>query len=234
MEGILYVLLTGIPWRLLPPQFGPPSTLFDRFQQWSATGLFERLWEQALLTYDEEVGIQWTWQAMDGALTKAPLGGEVTGPNPTDRAKSGGKRSLLTDGNGIPLAVVLAPANRHDIKLFEATLEARHVLPPAVSQHLCLDKGYDSAAVRATARAYLFTPHIRPIGEEPRRTERNRKRKPRRWVVERTHAWMNRFRRLWVRWERKVRNHAGFVALACALIVWRACGIWSRGGRRVL
>ena len=61
MEGILYVLLTGIPWRLLPPQFGPPSTLFDRFQQWSTAGVFERLWEQALLTYDEAVGIQWTW-----------------------------------------------------------------------------------------------------------------------------------------------------------------------------
>lgn len=82
--------------------------------------------------------------------------------------------------------------------------------------------------MRETARAYLYTPHIRPIGEEPRRMERNRKRKPRRWVVERTHAWMNRFRRLWVRWERKVRNHAGFVAFACALIVWRACGTWSR------
>jgi transposase len=228
MEGILYVLLSGIPWRLLPPQFGPPSTLFDRFQQWSAAGVFTRLWEQALLTYDEEVGIAWTWQAMDGALTKAPLGGEVTGPNPTDRAKSGSKRSLLTDGVGIPLAVVLAPANRHDIKLFEATLEARLVLPPVVSQHLCLDKGYDSAKVRETARAYHFTPHVRPIGEEPRRMERNRKRKARRWVVERTHAWMNRFRRLWVRWERKVGNHAGFVAMACALIVWRACGFWSR------
>jgi putative transposase len=227
MEGILYVLLAGIPWRLLPPQFGPPSTLFDRFQQWSAAGVFERLWEQALLTYDEEVGIAWTWQAMDGVLTKAPLGGEFTGPNPTDRAKSGSKRSLLTDGNGIPLAAILAPANRHDIKLFEATLEARRLLPPMVSQHLCLDKGYDSAEVRGIARAYLFTPHIRPIGEEPRPMERNRKRKPRRWVVERTHAWMNRFRRLWVRWERKVRNHAGFVALACALIVWRACGTWS-------
>ena len=228
MEGILYDLLTGIPWRLLPPQFGPPSTLFDQFQLWSAAGVFECLWEQALLTYDAEVGIAWTWPAMDGALTKAPLGGEVTVPNPTDRAKSGGKRSRLTDGNRMPIAVVLAPANRHDVKLFEATLEARRILPPVTPQLLGLDEGYDSAEVRETARAYLFTPQIRPIGEEPRRMERNRKRKPRRWVVERTHAWMNPFRRLWVRWVRKVRNHAGLVAFACALIAWWACGIWSR------
>ncbi len=196
MEGILYDLLTGIPWRLLPPQFWPPYTLFDQFQLWSAAGVFECLWEQALLTDDAEVGISWTWPAMDGALTKAQLGDEVTVPNPTDHAKSGGKRSLLTDGNGIPIAVVLAPANRHDVNLFKATLEARRILPPVTSQHLGLDKGYGSAEVRETARAYLFTPQIRLIGEEPRRRERNRKRKPRRWVVERTHAWMNPFRRL--------------------------------------
>lgn len=133
MEGILYDLLTGIPWRLLPPQFGPPSTLFDRFQLWSAAGVFERLWERALLTYDAEVGIAWTWPAMDGALTKAPLGGEVMGANSTDRAKSGGNGSRLTNGNRMPIAVVLALANRYDVKLFEASLKARRVLPPVTS-----------------------------------------------------------------------------------------------------
>ncbi len=226
MEEILYVLLTGIPWRLLPPQFGPHSTLFDRFQQWSAAGVFERLWEQALLTYDEEVGIQWTWQAMDGMLTKAPIGGELTGPNPTDRAESGGKRRLLSDGNGIPLAVVLAPANRHDIKLFEATLEARRVLPPAVSQHLCLDKGYGSVDVRQTDRAYLFTPHIRPIGEEPRHMERNRRRRAPRSVVERTISWLNRCRRILVRWEKTIEDYLAMLELACA---WNALQTLQRG-----
>ena len=76
------------------------------------------------------------------------------------------------------IVVVLAPANRHGVKLFEANLEARRILPPVTSQHLGLDKGYDSAGVRETAHAYLFTPHIHPIGEEPRRMERNRTRRP--------------------------------------------------------
>ncbi len=224
MEGILYVLRTGIPWRALPRCFGPATTVHDRFQEWSRAGVFDRLWERCLLAYDDEVGIAWTWQSIDGAMTKAPLGGEATGPNPTDRAKSGTKRSVLADGSGIPLAVVVAPANRHDCKLVESTLEARRVLPPVVSQHLCLDKGYDFDEVATTAKAYSFTPHIRARGEEAAEMARNRKRKPHRWVVERLHAWMNQFRRLLVRWERKQVNYLGFVHLACASIVFRSVG----------
>jgi transposase len=158
---------------------------------------------------------------MDGAMTEAPLGGEATGPNSTDRAKSGTKRSLLTDGAGIPLAVVVAPANRNDRQLVEPTLEARRVLPPAVSQHLGIDKGYDFDGVRTVVEAYCFTHHIRSRGEEQLEMERNRKRRPHRWVVERAHAWMNQFRRLLVRWERKVAHYLAFVQFACAVIVFR-------------
>lgn len=221
MEGILYVLKTCIPWRALPRCFGPATTLHDRFQEWARAGVFDRLWEQCLLRYDAEVGIQWTWQSMDGVMTKAPLGGEATGPNPTDRAKSGTKRSLLTDGAGTPLAVVVAPANRNDCKLVEATLEARRVLPPVVSQHLCMDKGYDFDGVRSVTEAYCFVHHSRSRGEEALEMERNRKRKAHRWVVERAHAWMNQFRRLLIRWERKLANYLAFVQLACAAIVFR-------------
>ena len=220
-EGILYVLKTGIPWRAVPRCFGPGTTLHDRFQEWAKAGVFDRLWERCLLTYDEKVGIQWTWQSMDGAMAKAPLGGEATGPNPTDRAKSGTKRSLRTDGAGIPLAVVVAPANRNDCKLVEPTLEARRVLPPAVSQHLCMDKGYDFDGVRTGVEAYCFPHPIRSRGDEQLEMERNRKRRPHRWVVERAHAWMNQFRRLLVRWERKVANYPAFVQFACAANAFR-------------
>ena len=155
---------------------------------------------------------------MDGAMTKAPLGGEATGPNPTDRAKSGTKRSLLTDAAEIPLAVVVAPAHRNDCKLVESTLEARRVLPPAISQHLCMDKGYDFDNVRTVVEAYCFTHHIRSRGEEALEMERNRKRRARRWVVERAHAWMNQFRRLLIRRARKAANNLAFVRFACAAI----------------
>ena len=154
-------------------------------------------------------------------MTKARLGGEATGPNPTDRAKSGTKRGLLTDGAGVPLAVVVAPTNRNDCKLAEPTLEERRVLPPAVSQHLCMDKGYDFDSVRTVVEEYCFTHRIRSRGEEALEMERNRKRRARCRVVERAYVSMNQFRRLLIRWERKVANYLAFVQFAYATVVFR-------------
>jgi putative transposase len=227
MEAILFVLLTGIPWRALPRCYGAATTAHDRFQEWTEAGVFEELWRRALLEYDEAVGLRWTWQSMDGAMTKAPLGGEATGPNPTDRAKRGVKRSLLTDGAGIPLGLAIGPANRNDHLLLEATLDSRLLLPPPkTSQHLCLDKGYDYPQVPEILDAYEFVAHIRSRGEEARAMARNRKRKARRWVVERLHSWMNRFRRLLVRWERKLANYLALAQFACAWITYRAAGLF--------
>jgi putative transposase len=228
MEAILYILITGIQWRALPRCYGPATTAHGRFQEWTQTRVFERLWKRALLHYDREVGLRWTWQSMDGAMTKAPLGGECTGPNPTDRAKQGVKRSLQTEGAGIPIGLAIAPANRNDFKLVGATLESRPVLPPAgTSQHMCLDKGYDYPEAREVVEANGFVAHIRSRGEEAKEMERNRKRRARRWVVERTHSWMNRFRRLLIRWEKKVANYLALAQFACAWITYRAARLWD-------
>lgn len=90
--------------------------------------------------------------------SKRPWGGKATGPNPTDRGKSGSKRSVLTDGNGIPLAIVVAAANRHDMKLFEQTLEAQQMVPADLDEdelrHLCLDRGYDYQEIRAILKRW--------------------------------------------------------------------------------
>jgi hypothetical protein len=83
--------------------------------------VFERMWKAGLLDYDLEKGLEWEWQAVDGAMTKAPLGGAGTGASPTDRGKKGTKRSISTDGKGIPLSVTVDGANRHDKKLVKGT-----------------------------------------------------------------------------------------------------------------
>ena len=75
MDAIFYVLRTGCQWKALPRCFGAASTVHDRFQQWREAGVFEKLWRDGLSRYDEELGLEWEWQAMDGAMTKAPLGG---------------------------------------------------------------------------------------------------------------------------------------------------------------
>jgi transposase len=117
MDAIFYVLPTGCQWKALPRRLGAASTVHDRFQQWREAGVFERMWRAGLFKYDEEVEIEWEWQAMDGAMTQAPLGDKGTGSHPTDRGKRGTKRSLLTEGKGVPLAVAVEGANRHDMKM---------------------------------------------------------------------------------------------------------------------
>lgn len=90
MDAIFLVLRTGMQWNALDVTgVCNSSTAHRRFQEWEQAGVFHEIWRQGLLDYDEQVGIDWSWLSADGAMTKAPLGGPKTGPNPTDRAKGG-------------------------------------------------------------------------------------------------------------------------------------------------
>jgi len=162
--------------------------------------------------------------------TKRRWAGKKTGANPTDRAKGGVKRSLVTEARGIPVGLVPDGANRHDLKRTESTLAS---LPPAAEaarqahlasggeQGLCLDAGYDYAQVREIVAALGYTAHIRPRGEEVQAKKAGQK--ARRWVVERTHSWLNRFRHLLVRWAKKPENYLAMLHVACARITWYNC-----------
>jgi putative transposase len=125
-----------------------------------------------------------------GRWSKPRWGEKATGANPTDRGKSGTKRSVLTDGNGIPIAVVIEGANRHDMKLTEATLEAQRIIPEdgadGERRHLCLDKGYDYAEIHELVKAWGDVGHIPPRDESERIIHDIPDYRARRWVVERT------------------------------------------------
>lgn len=228
LAAILYVLRTGIQWNALPREVGASTTVYDRFRWWLADGVFLRLWQAGLAEFEELEGLDWSWLSMDGAMTKAPFGGAATGPNPTDRGKKGTKRSQLSEGHGLPIAVAVAGANRPDMRLVAETLDAIVVERPEPSeeepQGLCLDAGYDYQAVRDDVAARGYTAHIRP-----RRDDRanagspDPAKKPRRWVVERLHSWLNRSRRLLVRWEKRTDTYEAFLHLACALLCFRHC-----------
>jgi putative transposase len=151
--------------------------------------------------------------------------GDLVGPNPTDRAKTGVKRSLLVEADGGPLAVVVAGANVRDDKLLEATLDAVVVERPEPteesSQHLCLDKGYDNRLTRELVEERNYIPHIRRIGEE-KLDEAGEKRYPvRRWVVERTLGWLSKCRSILIRYEKKAPNYLGMIKVACILLWYR-------------
>lgn len=164
--------------------------------------------------------------------TKPLWAGKKSGANPCDRAKLGVKQSVLTEAKGIPVGLALEGANRHDMKLVQATLES---VPPRVEgrrkvhlwvmqhsqqgeQGLCLDAGYDYDEVRRIAQEFGYTTHIRSRGQEVQAKVAGQK--ARRWVVERTHSWLNRYRRLLIRWEKKSLNYLGLLHLACALMTW--------------
>lgn len=133
------------------------------------------------------------------------------------------------DANGIPLGLAIDGANRHDKKLVEATLESIPIhrdLPEAgEEQGLCLDKGYDYDDIRELVAEFAFTAHIRARGEEAQAIKQEAGYRARRWVVERTHSWMNRFRSVLIRWDKKVENYLGLLHLACAFITYRATGL---------
>lgn len=231
-DAIFYVLRTGCQWQALDQtDLCVHSTAHDRFQEWVRAGVFLQLWRAGVERFDELCGIDWAWLSMDGAMTKAPLGGDLTGPNPTDRGKGGGKRSVLTEGHGVPVGAAVAGANRTDMKLVRATLESIVVVRPEPSeehpQGMCMDKGYDYAEVRATLIEFGFTAHIRARGEEAKAMQQEAGFKARRWVVERTHSWMNRFRRLLIRWDKQPTNYLAFVHFACGLIAFRAAGLFG-------
>jgi putative transposase len=229
LGAILYVLRTGLRWNALPPEIGASTTVYARFRAWERDGVFRRLWTADLQEFDELVGIDWEWQSLDGVMTKAPFGRAATaaaegvGHTSTDRGKHGTKRSTLSDGHGLPLAVVVAGANVHDMKLAAPTLDALVVvrpMPPAEQpQQWCLDAGDDYDLPRFAAEQRGYIAHIRPRGEERAHARSaDPVKKPRRWVVERLHSWLNRSRRLLVRWEKLERTHLAFVHLACALL----------------
>lgn len=232
LEAIFFRLRTGCQWKALDATgLCPGSTAHDRFQQWVAAGVFQRFWQAGLVAYDELKGLDWAWLSMDGAMSKAPLGGGKTGRNPTDRGKRGVKRSLLAEAAGVPVAVAIEGANRHDMKLARATLEALAANKPwpraDAPQGLCLDKGYDFDEARELLAEFGFTAPIRSRGEEARDLTQAPGAKARRWVVERDHRWLNRFRGVLIRWCKKPENYLAMLHFACGLIAYQQSGLFG-------
>jgi putative transposase len=161
---------------------------------------------------------------------QSSFGGAATGPKPTDRGPCGTKRSVLTAGQGIPLAVVVAGANRHDMKRLADTVDAVVIERPEPTaqapQPVCLDKGDDDAECRQVAEPQAYSPHIRSRGEEPRERREIPGYRARRWGVEVCHSWLNRVRKLLVRFETKLETHLALLQCACAYMMLKRAEVF--------
>lgn len=224
LDASVFRMRAGCQWDRLPERFGPSSTAHDWFQQFVGDGVLREIWA-ALAGECEALGeLSWEWQAADGVMGKSRFDGAGRGPNPTDRAKPGTKKHVLVERDGGPLAVVIAPANVNDHKLLEATIDAivlERPDPVKVTQHLCLDKAYDNKTGDAVCSEAGYVAHIRRIGEEKLDPHGNKTQPARRWVVERTIAWLQKCRAILIRYDKKPENYTGLVQLACALLWYR-------------
>lgn len=224
LDGIIFRMRTGCQWNRMPERFGPDSTLHDWFQRFVTDGALEEIWAELVRECAALGAVDWEWQAADGVMGKSRFEGDKRGPNPTDRAKQGTKKSVIVEADGGPLGVAIDGANVHDTKLLERTIEAIVVERPdadELPQHLCLDKGYDNPTGESACKQAGYIPHIRRIGEEKLDRAGDKTHPARRWVVERTIAWLQKCRALLIRYDKKAENYLGLIQLACTLLWWR-------------
>jgi putative transposase len=227
LTGIWYVLWTGCQWKAVEKEwFGASSSVIHaRFQVWQQQGVFVRMMRAMLRYYGRVVHIRWHWQAADSRRLPAPLGGKCTGRNPTDRSKRGAQIHILVDQRGAPLAVDVFGANHNEKWHIAALLCMVLVQRPTHTQHLCLDKAYDSWEVHIEVKQMGYTAHIkhrrrRGEPEDPCPIPGETRYPARRWVVERTLGWLGRRRSIRTRWCKRPYNWLALIHLACAHILF--------------
>jgi transposase len=215
-DKLLQALAFGCGYQRVADHTCSERTLRRRRDEWIAAGVADQLHRLAVAAYDRLIGLELDHLVVDGCITKAPCGGEVAGPSPVDRGKGGSKRSLVVEGHGIPLGVVPAAANRRDDGLLAVTLDTLDAVGPLPEQPTVhLDAGYDyQPCYQELARRGLAGQVVTRGVPAPVQVGR-------RWVVERSHAWLNAFGKL--RWctERRWVCVAFWLALACVVAIIR-------------
>jgi putative transposase len=220
LQGLFYLLKTGCQWNALPRCFGPSSTIHENFKKLIFNKLFTKTWYHALEKYDRFVGLALKNQSFDCINIKAPLGCESSGKSDVDRKKLGTKRAMLTDKNGIPLSITLTNGNTHDSKTLIQTIGKFEFNNTPPFKTIELDAAFDAESIKKYLKTLNYDFKISP---NPRRLKQSKLRVKHqfRWSVERTHSWINRFRRLLIRWEKLVDVHLALVQFACCIIVLR-------------
>lgn len=188
-DGLFYLLRTGAAWREMPPEYGPWTTVYDRFREWRDAQVFARLWAKCLPYYEANTVGKGIGKAATARMCARPWA-EKNGPHPTDRAKPGMKDHVLVDGRGVPVSVVVTAANINDHLALPELLTNHAVVRPrptvVAPQHRCRDAAYDNEPTRQRLCREYYVPHIAPTGGRPDDAPLHPGGQARRWVVART------------------------------------------------
>jgi len=232
-RGILIRLTTGSSWvdieAILDHQVSD-TTLRARRDEWIAADVFERLKTEAIASFDRIIGLDMSEVALDGSLHKAPYGGEGTGPNPTDRGKSGWKWSVAVERHGIPIGWTIDGANRHDTRLLEPTIEAiagNGLLADIDTLHL--DRGYDYPVIRTRLAVFGLT----ELDVQRRGNKTKTVKQPitlgLRWIVEALNSWWSNYGQLRRSTDRKtIHRHAALCLATTVLIIGKLLNYRNR------
>lgn len=220
MNAIFFILRTGIQWNMLPREYGASSTVYGKFKKWLHEGVFAKLHSFMIYYYKEKIECLEDWAAIDTTFSKAPLAKKWSGPNPTDRRKRGIKKSIIVDTHGAPLAVTVAAANRHDSKTaLETLFELKKNFKSKKILTVEADSAYDAKHLK---NEFLQKNCILDVVKNPRKSKIVVEKKPsNRWIVERTHSWMNNFRSLKICWTKLPESFLALCQFACCCTIFQ-------------
>jgi transposase len=222
--AMLIRLVTGASWvdiEAILEHRVSDTTLRARRDEWIAAGVFEQLKTEALAAFDRIIGLDLQNVSVDGSLHKAPYGGEGTGPNPTDRGKSGWKWSVASEGHGIPVGWTIDGANRNDVRLLEPTIAAVAVTGLLADvDTLHLDRGYDYPVVRRRLAVFgLHELDVQRRGTKVPGVKKQPLNLGLRWVVEATNSWWSNYGQLRRSTDRRSRHRHAALCLATTVLI---------------
>lgn len=210
---ILHVVRTGMQWRHLKPKHVSFITVFKAMHRWIDAKLFQKAYRALLRLYSRQRRPRYC--CVDSSFVKNVYGTNCVGRNPTDRGRMGTKVTTIVDDQGMPFSLLFSPANHSDMRLLEPTLSvATESIPKGTP--LYADRGYDSAHNRSVCRAHGCADRIFRRG-----TKTGRRTNAKRGTVERFFSWIDKQRRLIMRYERRVETYCEMTHLACGLLLER-------------
>ena len=210
-DCILKVVRTGMQWRSLQPQNTSYITVFKRMHSWIRAKVFQTAYTRLLHLYT--LRRRSKFYCIDSSFVKNVYGRDCLGRNPTDRGRRATKMSVIVDDRGVMISSLFTPGNLSDVTLFESTLQ-QAMVPLESNSELFADKGYDSKYNKRTCVQRGLKDRI-----FRKRTTCGRRTHAKRGVVERFFSWMDKFRRLIVRYEQRVVVYISMTFLACGVLL---------------
>ena len=223
LDGMMYVLITGIQWKYLPMEFGATSTIHGKFMKWSRKGIFEEIMQKAIALHSKNYTSNQNWFAVDTSHTKSPFA-NWSGKNPTDRGKRGVKKIMLVDWYGAPMALNVAPSNTHDSKLLTGLIDKFQKKKSKQLKVLAADSAFDVKKLFDYCKQKNI---ILFASTNVRRTKKRKIWPSHRWVIERSFGWFVWYRSLKTCWTKTIEAFKSFLEIAASIQLFKRVGIFG-------